>query len=494
MHKNVNNFMHSSLPMLIVTGLLIVRLEADSSMPLDLSGRLEPMVDSYLIEKSNGGVSMRLHTPIDRGRVMAFDQPWEGAFSGYATLIDDDGQFHLYYRGLPSAGQDGSTAEVTCYATSDDGLVWRKPELNLFPLEGYPTNNVVLAHQAPFSHNFSPFLDRNPEPGLYRFKALAGIASSGLKAFGSTDGMVWTPLGDEPVFKPDGWVLDSQNVSFWSVSEGKYLCYYRSSVNGVRSIARASSRDFIHWQAEGQMVFSDTGTIVPSHHLYTSQTHPYFRAPHVYLATPARFFPGRQVLSEAEAREVQVHPKYYNDTSDAGLMTSRGGLVYDRTHMEALLRPGMGPGNWVSRSNYPVLGIVQTSDTTMSLYTNQDYGQPTAHLHRYEFRLDGLSSWHAGNQPGWLLTKPFKANAQGVFFNYWTSASGYLKVECLDSDLEPINGYGADEATELIGNHINRLYRWQDGGQLRLPADGIIRLRIHLRDSDLYALRFGPLE
>jgi hypothetical protein len=27
-----------------------------------------------------------------------------------------------------------------------------------------------------------------------------------------------------------------------------------------------------------------------------------------------------------------------------------------------------------------------------------------------------------------------------------------------------------------------------------LPADGIIRLRIHLRDSDLYALRFGPLE
>lgn len=162
--------------------------------------------------------------------------------------------------------------------------------------------------------------------------------------------------------------------------------------------------------------------------------------------------------------------------------------------MEALLRPGMGPGNWVSRSNYPVLGIVQTSDTTMSLYTNQDYGQPTAHLHRYEFRLDGLSSWHAGNQPGWLLTKPFKANAQGVFFNYWTSASGYLKVECLDSDLEPINGYGVDEATELIGNHINRLYRWQDGGQLRLPADGIIRLRIHLRDSDLYALRFGPLE
>ena len=60
--------------------------------------------------------------------------------------------------------------------------------------------------------------------------------------------------------------------------------------------------------------------------------------------------------------------------------------------------------------------------------------------------------------------------------------------------LEPINGYGVDEATELIGNHINRLYRWQDGGQLRLPADGIIRLRIHLRDSDLYALRFGPLE
>ena len=68
------------------------------------------------------------------------------------------------------------------------------------------------------------------------------------------------------------------------------------------------------------------------------------------------FLSWRKVLSDEEARLIEVHPKYYNDTSDAALMTSRGGLLYQRFHLEALLRPGIGANNWVSRSNYPVLG------------------------------------------------------------------------------------------------------------------------------------------
>ena len=31
----------------------------------------------------------------------------------------------------------------------------------------------------------------------------------------------------------------------------------------------------------------------PGEHLYTTQTHPYFRAPHLYIALPTRFHPER---------------------------------------------------------------------------------------------------------------------------------------------------------------------------------------------------------
>lgn len=457
---------------------------------IDVGDRLELMVDDFLCE-SMENVRYHLHSPVDRGEVMRFDQPWEGAFSGYGSMVQESERILFYYRGLPKAGQDGSVAEVTCVAESRDGIHWNKPPLGLYSTSDGSENNIILSNKAPFSHNFSPFLDRNPSAKGFRFKALAGIASSGLMAFGSRDGLEWEALSESPVFSPEGWVLDSQNVAFWSPHESRYLCYYRSSVDGIRSIARASSVDFLDWKAEGQMRFSDTDSIRPSQHLYTNQTQPYFRAPHIYVATPARFFPGRKVLSDEEARLIDVHPKYYNDTSDAALMTSRGGLLYQRFHLEALLRPGIGANNWVSRSNYPVLGWVQTSPHEMSFYTNQDYGQPTAHLHRYVFRLDGLSSVRAGDHPGIWVSKPLVRSGNHLFLNASTSASGFLRIELMDEDGEPIEGYAGDHAMEWIGNEVQRPYRWKRGPMIELDEERPIRMKIHLKDADLFALRFG---
>ncbi len=82
----------------------------------------------------------------------------------------------------------------------------------------------------------------------------------------------------------------------------------------------------------------------PKEHLYTNQTSPYFRAPHIYLSIAARFFEGRQVLTDAQAKEIGVNPSYFHDTSDAVLMTSRGGTIYDRTFLEGYLKPGIGRG------------------------------------------------------------------------------------------------------------------------------------------------------
>jgi hypothetical protein len=53
------------------------------------------------------------------------------------------------------------------------------------------------------------------------------------------------------------------------------------------------------------MTFGDT----PIEHLYTNQTQPYFRAPHIYIALPMRFLPGRQVLTDEQARRLGVDPR-----------------------------------------------------------------------------------------------------------------------------------------------------------------------------------------
>lgn len=133
-----------------------------SQAVIDLQDRRELFVDQYLIEELSN-LELELHAPHNEGPVLYFDQPWEGHFSAYCTIIHDGDLYRAYYRGVREAGADGRPNEVTCYAESDDGIQWRKPELGIFEVNGMKANNVILAHAAPVRHNFSPFIDRNPK-------------------------------------------------------------------------------------------------------------------------------------------------------------------------------------------------------------------------------------------------------------------------------------------------------------------------------------------
>jgi len=355
--------------------------------------------------------------------------------------------------------------------------------LQLYEVDGTLNNNVILANSAPVMHNFSPFMDTNPtaDPDQ-KFKAIGGL--SGLFAYNSPDGIHWRKLQEEPVFT-DG-VFDSQNVAFWSESEQCYLCYFRTFSNGYRTVSRTTSHDFINWTDPVEMTYGDT----PPEHLYTQQTSPYFRAPHIYVAIGGRFMPGRQVLTEKQAENLDVDPGYFKDCSDAFFMTTRGGNVYDRTFMEAYIRPGIGFENWVSRSNYPALNVVQTGPEEMSLYVNEDYAQPAAHLRRYSMRLDGFTSVNAPYEGGEVITKPFTFSGNKLEINYSTSAAGEIRFEIQENDGTPVLGYTLEDSQVIIGNEISRIVQWNGNEDLEKLINKTIRLRIYLKDADLYSLRF----
>src|SRR5690606_16883096 len=184
--------------------------------------------------------------------------------------------YRAYYRGGHSIGE-GKRTQNTCYAESIDGINWTKPSLGIVEVNGSKSNNVILAVE-PETHNFSPFIDKNPTVSPdQKYKSFGGDSKKGLIPYVSSDGIHWKRLREEGVIT-DGW-LDSQNVSFWSESEGFYVCYFRSwtgtQIRGYRSISRVTSTDFINWSEPEEMTYGDT----PFEHLYTQQTSPYFRAP-----------------------------------------------------------------------------------------------------------------------------------------------------------------------------------------------------------------------
>lgn len=467
--------------------------------PRNIGSRRELFVDHFLIDQMTN-THLHLHDPRDEGTILSLNAPCEGPFSGYATVIKDGDRFLMYYRGVSEVGSDGGTHERTCMATSADGLHWTKPELELFEHNGSKSNNIVLTNAAPITHNFCPMLDTRPGvPESERFKAVGG---TGRALFGlvSADGLHWTKVRDEPILSdkeipfPHVHMFDSQNLVFWSESEQKYVCYFRVW-DGVRRIARSTSEDFRTWNPAVMMLQLhhdvDTGTqLAPTENLYTNQTSPYFRAHHLYVATAARFFGGRQVLTEEQAKAINVNPIYFKDTSDSVFMTSRGGNVYDRTFLQGHLKPGIGPGNWVSRTNYPALNLVQTGSTEMSFYVNHDYAQPTAHLRRYSLRLDGFASVRAGAGKGELLTKPLIFDGAQLSINFATSAAGGIRIELQTSEGRPIPNFTLADCQEQIGNEIERTVSWKSQPDLRSLAGKPIRLRIVMQDADLFAIQF----
>jgi hypothetical protein len=459
-----------------------------SDIPIVLGSRLELFMDNYLLERRTH-TQLKLHTPIDRGPVLYFDNPWEGKLSGYPTIIQVGKTYKMYYRGLNKVGGDGTEAEFTCYAESEDGIHWIKPMLGLFEIAGNRNNNVVLAYDPPFSHNFSPFYDTNPNcPDDQRYKAVSGTYESKVFGFVSPDGIHWTKIKDTPIFSEG--IFDSQNVAFWSETEGCYVLFYRTwtagAFKGLRTISRATSTDFISWTDAHPMSFGDT----PMEDLYTNQTQPYFRAPHIYIAVPMRFMPGRKVLTPEQTEKLGVHEQYQADCAEAVVMTSRGGTTYDRTFMEAFIRPGMDLGNWASRAGMTALGFVWTDDAYISMYKQAHYAQDSAHLVRYELRLDGFGSLHADFDGGTAETKIVVFQGSELVVNFSSSAAGGIRIGLCDEFRKPISGLSLDDCDELIGDQIDRVVRWNGISTIQSLEGKPVRLQFSMKDADLYSIQF----
>ncbi len=464
---------------------------------IDLGTRRELFVDHFLVEKLEGA-HLELHHPVRKEVVLRFDRPWEGLFCGYFTVLHDQpkgggkggGRYLFYYRGLPASRKgeaDHRGGEVTCVAESEDGIHFRRPSLGIYEVNGTRENNVILASH-PACHNFSPFIDTRPGvPEDQSFKALGGNRRTGLIAFASQDGIHWREIRKEPVIIKGA--FDSQNVAFWSPAEECYLSYFRIFEGGVRSVARAASEDFLNWTDPVAMTYGGT----PREHLYTNQTHPYFRVPHIYISLPKRFHPGRRAVIDETVRD-KVASAYRDDCSDGVFMTTRGGNRYDRTFMEAFFRPGLDPGNWVSRVNMATLGVVQTGKSEMSMYYSQHYAQPTHHVLRCTLRLDGFASLQAPYRGGELLTKPFRFSGSRLVLNLSTSAAGSVRVELQDVHGKAVPGHSLEECPEIVGDKIEHVVSWKGGSDLAGLAGKPVKMRLALKDADVFSFRFAPAE
>ena len=491
----------------------------------DIGSRRELFVDDHLIESMTGRVELLLHHPQPREIVIEHDAPWEGSGSGYHSLFKDGDLYRLYYKAWHLEGSQknpytgDADAHRLCYAESNDGIHWRKPELGLFNYIGSKANNIVLP-SGPWggmhlnAAESAVFKDENPAaPADARYKALVRSRKPfGLIAFQSADGLRWTPMSEKPIITEGA--FDSQNLAFWDAGRGEYRAYWRFfsevvtnegtwKAAGYRGIRTATSKDFITWQPHVDVSYPGAA---PEVHLYTNQIKPYHRAPHLYVGFPMHYVDrgwndSTRALPELENRELRatVNPRYGTAVSDALLMTSRDGVTFKRWD-EAFLRPGLErEGTWNYGHQCLAWHIVETpsgldggAPNELSFYAVESYWTgKSSTLRRHTLRLDGFVSVHAGVAVGEMVTRPLRFKGSVLRLNFSSSAAGGIRLEIQDEGGRAIPGFTLADSQVVFGDSLNRKVTWKNGADVSALQGKAVRLRFALADADIFALQFA---
>ena len=481
---------------------------AAGNEPIEVGSRRELFVDDALIA-SMRNVALKMHEPARREVAITFDKPWEGSGCKYTTVFRDGDTYRMYYHAW-QATIKGSPhpihACVIAYAESSDGIHWWRPSLGLVEFGGSKDNNIILDNiQGTRCHDFFPLLDANPRATpAAKYKAVAfapDYKPKGLCAFQSPDGIHWTPMKPGPVYTEGA--FDTQNVAYWSEVERKYVLYYRVLVEGVRSIERAVSDDFVHWTREGALDFGGDGPTADEQ-FYTNQIKPYYRAGHISIGFPARYVDHRLTAStyelpgpEDRKQRVATDQRWGTAVTDSLLITSRDGMRFHRSN-EAFLTPGLRTkDNWAYGDNYIAHHVVETVPTDddcpceLSLYATEAYFLGTAsRLRRYTLRIDGFVSAHAKRDQGELVTKPFTFTGRRLSLNFGTSAAGVLRIELRDASGKPIPGFTEADSDLLYGDSLDRTASWKGKSSVSTLAGKPIRIRFVMSETDVYSWKF----
>lgn len=424
------------------------------------------------------GFEKKLVQPVKHGTDPLFvaDRPWEnGNMQLYGSVLKrDDGPFQLWYTVIHRPWQ-----MYLAYAESDDGIVWRKPELGIFEYEGQKTNIVLTTDPHGAAVIYDP---DDPRPG-WRYKMVAGVAPHFcVAAYRSADGIDWRPARSHHRKAPAGWPAVPTDpdcpIGFLRAPDGRYVIYHRLSGQG-RRVFRSESWDFMYWSSEPRLVFEPNADDAPQIQFYGLGSAAY--GPYE-IGTLWMFHTRAEDLSKSRGYQ------------EAEFTYSRSGYAWHRAAQGTPFIPHGAPGDWDQGNLQCASAPVYLPGEIRYYYAGTDmYHQrrwelepQTAGLGLATMKPDRFVALRAGQQAAEMTTVPLHASKGTIHLNAVTRAGGWLRVEALQPDYQPVAGFSQAECAPISGDSLAHRVRWEGGTQ----PEGPVRLRIHAQNADLYSIYF----
>jgi hypothetical protein len=460
--------------------------------------------------------------------------PWEvQGVTNYCTTVEYDassGLYRLWYlsywrvpelQSNPFNNIDKARTQLLAY--SRDGVNWLRPNLGAFAFRGEAATNLVgssdnlirlpdsrYASFAPMRKDGEHFLAISFSPdGIREWSAPDPVTEIG--------GDVGTVMRDE---LGGGYLGFTKWAVNWWLGEsfGEKYDYGRRALlklraTGFRSFApmwgkvpRELSRGDVnlaaraaddrvapnliaaHWPALDFVTPGDVHSEVYQVVAFPYEGH--------YFAFPVVFSPSGRGGA--------------NDDGPTGLSMvfsrdplGRGGWVRPAGgHLAPVLVHGHW-GEWDSTQLYGPSNVVVAGDEIVLYYNAAPHGHEPegaksdstgnrayrSAIGRATMRLDGMISLRAGAEETAITTKPLLFDGDALEVNA-SCSQGSLRAELLDEDGRPIKGFAASQSRPFRGDSVRHIMTWRSGLNVERMRNTPVRLRLYLKNGDLYAFRF----
>jgi len=499
-------------PLALIGGLAMAQGTSDPVR--DIGSRRQLLIDNHVIA-SMSGLKRSFHPAKKHGPPLIVpEHPWEGVGTAdwpSVFLFGDvmwDAEQKLYRMWYTTATRDMKGQHSTLYATSKDGVRWKKPlDLGLVKYRGSDRNNILIRrcgaaavlradHEPDPKKRYQLFtFDRNVHAYAWRYSA---------------DGLRWGKPVPVPALKG---MYDIGNVD-WDATRKRYvlavkqahLPRYRHPVLGkhpgvrFRKWLMTTSKNGLNWSPRVTML-GDLDAVDKTLYMNgegCAMLNTYGVSLHAYHGV----YLGIQWL--------------FRITDTAGFYNCNGGpmdgrLLFSRdwskpwqipTRQFVLPRGRKGEWDWgmsCGVANRPVLS--PKGDEWWYYYGGWDGGHGTskrrACIGLAKFRVDGFASIDSFGTEGVLTTRKLKFAGRKLVLNVDASGKNtrgeknYACVELLDAKGKVMAGYAKDDCDPIHTNTVNRAVTWNGKGDLSPLAGRVVRMKVYLRGAEVYAFQFA---
>jgi hypothetical protein len=483
--------------------LLIVSLAVTGPLPASAkepgfavpAGQRQLFLDGHGVAEVHN-LKKTMHPPAKKGAVLRPTPPYEQTLQIRCAPAWVPGQKRFKLWMITSPAAPGGS--VMTYAESADGLHWTKPNLGSAEVNGTRVNNRVgvdpkLRWPANAMENVLYDPD-DPDPSR-RYKALGD--ANGREPLVSADGIAWKRL-DVPKIPSQ----DESNLSYDPQSH-TFLATVKHRGPHGRSVFLSTSKDFAHWTKPELIFHADEldQTLgrenIQRRFADPTLQHPVYNNPvnynvDVYNMGVFRYeglYIGLPALYHACGNLPTVNTDGFHLVQ---LTCSRDLHKWERLGDR---RPFIGPspqgaGAYDLTQILPPSSPVVRGDELWFYYTGIKYRHVPEGADRdvgaiclAVLRRDGFLSLDAGEEEGWVLTRPFVLPRGSLHLNV-DAGKGRAVVQVCDDGGKPLPGF--EKSQPIIGDRLDGLVQWPQG-KFEALAGKTVCLRINFNHAQLYA-------